>query len=237
MTWEIAIPFRSEDDPVTAIDRSELSALGPGDAEIAGHIVRELAFTDGIETVRDALGHLEQLGDDGRRRLLDRARVAEGWPPTAAVDAAERQRSAPPVPVRTVAGAQTDSQGRLLQTCGQEGCPAYPVDESGALIGSDFVRWYCADHAAGHEAELVPRQAPRLLLQAGGGFRFEGELQEEAERGQLQDALMGEDFERRKREAEVEAELAAEAEARRAEVMATDAFANPLLGANWSGQA
>lgn len=214
MSWEIRLPYRSEDDPVLSIDRSELDTLGPGDAEIAGHIVSALAFTDGVETVADALGHLEQLGGDGRRRLLDRARVANGWPPTAAVDEAERQRAAPAVPVRRV-GEQTDGAGRLLQTCGEEGCPAYPTDESGALVGSDLVRWYCPDHAAGHEAEMVPRQPPKLLLQPSGGFEFEGQLQVEAERGKVQDAFLREELERRQREAApVLAERAAAEQAR-----------------------
>jgi hypothetical protein len=75
--WQIQIPFRDESDPILSIDRSELETLGAGDAEVAGHIVSELAFTDGVETVSDALSHLEQLGDDGRRRLLDRARGGE----------------------------------------------------------------------------------------------------------------------------------------------------------------
>jgi hypothetical protein len=198
MSWEIRLPFRDESDPILSIERGELATLGPGDAEIAGHIVTELAFTDGIETVADAFSHLERLGDDGRRRLLDRARVANGWPPTAAVDAAERQRSAPAVPVR-VAGEQVDSHGRLLQTCGEPGCPAYPVDESGALVGSNALRWYCEAHRAGHEEEMRPRGSGRIVVAAGGGFQFEGELQEEAERGKVQDALIREDFERRRR--------------------------------------
>jgi hypothetical protein len=133
------------------------------------------------------------------------------------------------VPVRAVAGEQTDGAGRLLQTCGEPGCPAYPTDESGALIGSDLIRWYCPEHAAGHEAEMVPRQPPRLLLQASGGFELEGERQAEAERGKVQDAFLHEELERRRREAEAEWETTRKARARYEAATADDDFVNPPI--------
>ena len=234
MTWEILLPFRDESDPILSIDHGELATLGPGDAEVAAHILAELSFVDGIRTVRDAFDHLEAIGGDGRRRLLDRARLANGWPPTGVVDEAERQRSAPIVSIRTTTGPMRDGDGRPVQCCPE--CGAFPLDQHGAVVGSNARRWWCERHREGHEEDLKDREPDRIIAVAGG-FMFESELQAEAERGKVQDAHMREELERRRAEAKVEAELAAEAERRHAEVMATDAFANPLLGANWSGQA
>jgi hypothetical protein len=76
---------------------------------------------------------------------------------------------------------------------------------------------------------MRPRESGRIVVTAGGGFQFEGELLEQAERGKGEDALIREDFERRRREAEAEWETTRKARERHEAATADDDFVNPPI--------
>ncbi|HYN91135.1 MAG TPA: hypothetical protein VER75_04370, partial [Thermoleophilaceae bacterium] len=71
MTWTIAVPFRSRDEPLSAVGDAARRAFSTDeDRAVARQLVLGAA-ADGVATVGGLLDKLEKLGPAQRRSLLD----------------------------------------------------------------------------------------------------------------------------------------------------------------------
>jgi hypothetical protein len=155
VTWSIPIPYQSRDQTITeAISANVERALDGEEREVAFQILFDPP--PGLKTVGDLLNHIEKLGAEGRRRLLDKARAEAGLKSTGAVDAHEafEQNTA----------ALPPSPGPRPQSCAAEGCVAYPMNELGVPVPVADRTWWCDQHRhlAGENDHLPPE--PRYEL-------------------------------------------------------------------------
>lgn len=196
--WEIRLPFRQSSDPLVEVDHSEFQAIDdPQERRITRRLVNELMFT-GIRTVQDALDHLEDVGDDGRRALLDRAREQEGLMPTreqvehdrfVATNRALQGRPRPPLPECAI-------------------CHCRPTDPTGMPVANPprVRRWHCAAHE--HLAQPGDLEPSPLPVDAHFGYVDPDEVAREKRADQLR---AEEDHHRREQRAhEVAERVAAE---------------------------
>ncbi len=134
--------------------------LAEHEAPVAREIGERLIVA-GCDTFADAVERLEVLGPDGRRKLLDEARVSLGMETIAEIEQRREdarfesawQRLQPPPP----------PEWSPLQSC--PACGTRPVKDGGAWAEVECEQWWCFKHRAGHEADMEPHQ-PAYVLNA-----------------------------------------------------------------------
>ena len=202
MNWEINIPYRSRDDPV-----SEIGFAARDLPEDERPVVQRLALdaiTSGTETVGDFLDELEGLSEPERRQRLDEARIACGMESATELEQRREdaifedawQRLQPPPP----------PEWDEMQRCPV--CGIYPTKAGGAWAPTKLERWHCPEHEhLAEEGDMDEHVAPyfpgvngRLIPSPREKARLEAWHREREE---------SEERERELREEHLEAEAAA----------------------------
>ncbi len=141
MTWEIAVPYRGEDDWTLDVIPAAREVLEGDDLKVVEQVAYD-AMVRGKTKIGDLLNELEAAGPDGRRRIVDKARVACGL--DTLEDAAAHQRFLQAN--AALRGTGRDAGGKSIQGCHAPDCQAMPVDELGAPVPSAASRWFCSRH-------------------------------------------------------------------------------------------
>ncbi len=161
MSWQIRIPVRDPDEPVSEVAFDARVLDDPDERATVRKLVQR-AMLDGFQTTGDLvreLGRLEREDPAKLRRVYDAAREDAGLETATEIDARqslEARRAA------VVTGPSLDGpndQGGRLQRCSAEGCSAMPVDPmTGSLIVVQDRKWWCPEHAhlAGEHDHLPP---------------------------------------------------------------------------------
>jgi hypothetical protein len=160
-----------------------------------------LEYGSRIETVGDMLDLIASAGPQGRRQLVDNARVALGQPTIEDEQLKARQSAI------NNALPMTDGQGGRITGCSAPNCNRMPTHPSGsgALRPVADRRWWCDDHKhlAGPDDHLPPE--PTYIL--GPGFRFRlNPRSEEAKRVRAEEEERRAEFEAKQRAREAEGE-------------------------------
>jgi hypothetical protein len=156
---EIQIPHRHRDDRVLdVVDCARELGMDGEDLAVTEAIAFD-ALERGLLRVGDLLDHVENLGPDDRRRLLDRARLGAGLKTVEATEGESRYEMA-----NQALRPGRDADGKLFQPCASPGCVAYPNDQGIPTAVRDRI-WWCDRHRdqAGPEDHLPPDDLhPRL---------------------------------------------------------------------------
>jgi hypothetical protein len=201
--WRIKFAYDTPGDPLDG-DAIELAGRGieGEDRQVARHLALAAATDGAFDTVGSYLDHLDRIGQEGRRQVLNEARTELGLQSVEAIDArrlsVERSRALAHLPER-------DEAGVAWLSCAANGCVASPIEPStGAARKTNVKRWWCSEHRdqAGPGDLEVWTQRIRL---APGGFGLIFEEDEEVERARQEREEQRTKLEREQRHAERQA--------------------------------
>lgn len=203
MIDEIKLPHRSPDDPfdLAAIhDDLAETVADPTERRVQLEVAADLLVGNAPQTIGEALEILEQATPEARRRVLDRARGKVGLPSVSE----ERARQAPPP--RAFSGQQRDGQGRIDALCAVPECRNHEIGETTQFAKVNVRRWYCTEHRAGHEAEMLPWDGPRYGYGPSGVLVDLDELAVERAKAAAEERHLAAERESRLAESAVDAE-------------------------------
>ena len=227
MTWQLRVPLRDRDDPLTEVGFDSRHLEDPDERATVRKLVRR-AMLDGFSTTGELVDELERLEREDPaqlRRVFDDAREEAGLESATSIDAKaslEARRAA------IVTGPSLDGPndiGGRLRGCSAVGCSAMPTDPTtGSLIVVQDRKWWCPEHKhlAGPDDHLPPDDVATI----GPNGQF-------IPAPSVQRAMQAEDDRRREaREREAEGRRAEAAVARRArerwkQQHAGDAYLDP----------
>jgi hypothetical protein len=176
----IAIPYQSREQTITeALAAGVERALEGEERDVATWLLLQAKQ----ETMGQLLDHVESLDEDGRRRLLDKARTAAGLD---TVDDAEAHRRFEMANAALPPGR--DAEGKVFQGCAAKNCNAFPQDELGIPTPVADRVWWCGRHKdqAGAEDHLPPEVRyvldPATMSPRAVGAERERLLEEDRER-------------------------------------------------------
>lgn len=165
----IKLPVRDRDDPYdlgVIADDLERTIDDPLERQVQRAVAADLLAGNAPTSMGEALGLLEQAGPEARRALLDRARAEAGLPSLTSEQTAERLAHPP---IRASTEPARDGMGRVFAICSEPSCRNFLPDPHGGQIARVAVtRWWCPEHAAGHEGDLQPYTGPRYGYSASG---------------------------------------------------------------------
>jgi hypothetical protein len=139
---ELRIAYQDEGDQILdAIDAAR-ATLDGDELRVTEQLIRQALEQRSVTRVGDLLEELEQVGQTGRRRLVDEARTSLGMK---TLDAEKADREFKRV-TRTLVGSGRDADGRIFQVCAAEDCLVYPLSEQGVPIPVPDRRWWCDRH-------------------------------------------------------------------------------------------
>jgi hypothetical protein len=205
MSWRIRFAYNSREDPLD-VHALELASRGleDEDALVARQLALDFVTDRSMQTVGDALDHLERIGQQGRRELLNEARAACGLESTAAVDASRRLKAWQQGHAHLV---QRDEGGCAYLTCAHPGCGAFPVDPTtGGQAPTNVRRWFCGAHRREAEPGDMQPWTPGISFAPGGGLQFDDDVEVERKRSELEEQRRAARREQRRAEREAEGE-------------------------------
>ena len=163
---DLKIPFISRDqrlDDPSVLDLPRALA-DPAERAVADRLLIDAMGDPSLTTVGDLLDLLERASPEEHRRIADQACEAAGVTTFTSryVEAAvERGRRAAPL--------ARDPEGRAHQVCAAPDCTVVPVSEvTGTEVPVRALRWWCPEHAPGHEADLEPWRQTYRYSEADG---------------------------------------------------------------------
>jgi signal transduction histidine kinase len=214
--WSLQIPHRGDRDAPIADAMDAAHALPAEERPVIRAVLAELAVEFQANTVGDALDLLDRASPEARRELLDRARVSEGLPTTAAADA-RRKAAAATASLPSPRGPWRDPAGRAQAICAVPGCRNAEFDgATGNVLMTPARRWHCAEHRdLAATGDMEPYTGPRYGFNASGAFVDLDEL--DRERAREQERERRREARQKVREAEQRAAAAQAAEDKRAE--------------------
>jgi hypothetical protein len=157
MNWSISIPYCDRSEPLTVTAGFVPHLPMDDDRAVARQIVFE-ALEHGVRTAGELFDHLEEIGSEGRKRLLSEARVTAGL---SSVEDVEWKQE------REAYERELRASSTRLQACHAEGCNTFPVNHLGLPREVDVARWFCPQHAhLAAPGDMQPR--PSVQYTAAG---------------------------------------------------------------------
>lgn len=178
MTWGLQLPYRDRSEPFNPVRVAELAAEAISDPEerrvvnalaldIHGRVPTGSTFGSVLDTLRAA-------DPAARRELLNHARESAGLRTIEREEQFEAFEQANANPARS---------STVEARCSEPGCENAELDHQMFARRVNVRRWWCPDHRAGHEEEMIPR--PRQVFNPRTGSIIELDERElEREKGQ-----------------------------------------------------
>jgi hypothetical protein len=224
--WKINLSYHERTDPldVAAIERSGAGLEGD-DRRVAQKVVFDAVVNPEMQTVGDLLDHLEGLGQQGRRELLNDVRRTLDLPTTESVDAARESEAWRAAHAHL---EQRDEFGFVdAAVCAADGCLAIPINpQTGGPARTNARRWWCSAHADQAAPGDLEPFVLRVRYGPSGDIQFIDREEAEARRQEHEQRRF-----RAEREAR-QAERAQEAEELRRHEAALEEHFRPK-GAGW----
>jgi hypothetical protein len=171
-SWEIKLPFRSEDDWTLEVIDAAREVMDGDELEVTEQIAHD-ALASGSTKVGELLRELEAAGPAGRRRLLDEAREAVGLLSTTEIEQNQRiAKAARDDPLRpNPPGPLRDKNGRAVQKCAEPDCKTLSPGDGTRPTPVAARKWWCSAHLANAaEGDMDPWTPPPLRFNDSGGF-------------------------------------------------------------------